>query len=160
MNNMAQMGGQQQVMPSQGWANYGSTQGLGYSGALQGSVYPPSPQPLPTQQGPQTPFTGRFISDVSEVVPSEVPMDGRAALFPNRSLEEVYLKMWNRDGQLKTFRYILDPTQNLNAQAPSQQEDTQNLLLQRIDELEAKINSMTQSSEEPAQRKNSKGGEK
>lgn len=154
MNNMAQMGGQQQAVPNPNWANYGNPQGA--------YTYPPnfqSQQQTVFQQPAQPPFTGRFIGDVSEVVPSEVPMDGRAALFPNRSLEEVYLKMWNRDGQLKTFRYILDPTQNLNVQAPSQQEDTQSLLLQKIDELEAKINSMTQP-EETTQRKNSKGGEK
>lgn len=154
MNNMGQMGGQQQPMPNPNWANYGNTQG----GSLQWATYPPNPQPpVVAQQPSQVPFTGRFIGDVSEVVPSEVPMDGRAALFPNKTLEEVYLKMWNRDGQLKTFRYILDPTQNLNVQAPSQQEDNQNLLLQRIDELEAKINGMMEA--KSAQNK-SKGGEK
>lgn len=131
----------------QNWANYGNAQS-----------YPQQPQSM-AQQPTQAPFAGRFIADISEVVPSEVPMDGRAALFPNKSLEEVYLKMWNRDGELKSFRYILDPNQKLSIQQPSRQEDVQAMLLRRIDELEEKINGIGQS-EEQTTRKNSKGGEK
>lgn len=108
-------------------------------------------------QQPDPQFVGRFINRIEEVMPKEVPMDGRPGIFPTQNLEEIYLKAWDRYGTIKTFRYILDPTQNFNNAPPMQGSDMQSAILQRLDELEQKL---TEPQAKPANRRNnSKGGE-
>lgn len=110
----------------------------------------------PTQ--PEMQFVGRFINQIEDVMPKEVPMDGRPAIFPTQSLNEIYLKAWDRYGTIKTFRYILDPDQNLNVPPPQQGADMQSQILSRLDDLEKKLSEGQQN--KLNQRTNSKGGEK
>lgn len=111
--------------------------------------------PLSSTQ-PQTPFVGRYISDISETLPSETPMDGRISLFPTKDLQAIYLKSWNSDGRLLVFRYILDPSQNLNASAQPQEDTTRIDILKRLDQLEKQVASNTK---KPSQRNSGKGEE-
>lgn len=103
------------------------------------------------------PFVGRYIDAIDEVMPKEIPMDGRAAIFPTKSLEEIYLRAWDRNGTIKTFRYILDPNQILNT--PSMQEpDMGSKILERLEQLESKLNE-TQANKNANARNKSKGGD-
>lgn len=107
-----------------------------------------------TMQQPQDPqFVGRFINHIEEVMPREIPMDGRPAIFPTQTLEEIYLKAWDRNGTIKTFRYILDPTQVINT---SQTEVGPNIL-ERLEQLEQRLGEVQQSKN--TNRRNNKGGE-
>lgn len=109
------------------------------------------------QQPQESPFVGRYINQIEEVMPREIPMDGRVAIFPTQSLEEIYLKAWDRNGSIKTFRYILDPMQNLNAQNAVQEANMGSMILERLDQLEQRLNETNQ---KPTNRRNnSKGGE-
>lgn len=105
------------------------------------------------QQPQDPPFVGRFINQIEEVMPREVPMDGRPAIFPTQTLEEIYLKAWDRNGTIKTFRYILDPTQVVNAP----QAEVGPNILERLEQLEQKLGEVQQSKN--ANRRNNKGGE-
>lgn len=109
-------------------------------------------------QQQEPPFVGRFINQIGEVVPREVPMDGRLAIFPTQNLEEIYLKAWDRYGTIKTFRYILDPNQNLNAQQP-QGSDMSSQILERLDNLEQKLGESQQQLKNNNRRNTSKGGD-
>lgn len=109
-------------------------------------------------QQPDMQFVGRFINQIEEVMPKEVPMDGRPAIFPTQALDEIYLKVWDKYGTIKTFRYVLDLSQNLNAPPPQQENDLQSKILQRLDDLEKQFG---EAQTKPAsQRNNSKGGDK
>lgn len=106
-------------------------------------------------QQQELPFVGRFIGHIEEVMPREIPMDGRPAIFPTQTLEEIYLKAWDRNGSIKTFRYILDPMQAFNAQSTPTQDPN---ILERLDQLEQKLSEVQQG--KPNNRRNtSKGGE-
>lgn len=86
---------------------------------------------------PNVPFAGRFIDALTDIRPNEVPTDGRPALFPNNDLSEIYLKSWGADGLIRTFRYTLDTSTDLNSQ-PIQQTsaDSYQQLASRLDQLE------------------------
>lgn len=141
-----------------GWQGYPQ-------GQTQWSASPQQPQYSFGQNGgnmsmPQqteAPFVGRFINQIEEVMPREVPMDGRVAIFPSQSLEEIYLKAWDRNGSIKTFRYVLDPIQSLNAQGTAQEPNMGSMILERLYQLEQRLNETNQ--KQTNRRNNSKGGE-
>lgn len=95
----------------------------------------------PQSPGPAT-FPGRYISDLLEVTPNEVPMDGQIALFPTKDLSEIYLKSWSGDGRILNFRYILDTSVDLNAPVAPQQEDFTNITA-RLSALEEQVKKRT-----------------
>lgn len=108
--------------------NFGSPQ-MSYNGQ-------PVQQPSPT---PPMPFVGRYVNSLTDILPNEVPMDGRVGIFPNSDLNEIYLKTWSSDGTIKTFRYIFDATTDLNSPNTTQQDPTYDQLTARIDALEKMI---------------------
>lgn len=143
------------------WQNYMSSPQQTYATqqypiGQQSSVYGQNGGNFGMQQ-PDPPFVGRYINQIEDVMPREVPMDGRAAIFPTQSLEEIYLKAWDRNGTIKTFRYILDPTQNLNAPV-AQEPDMGSRILERLDQLEQRLGE-TQQAKNANRRNNSKGGD-
>lgn len=103
----------------------------------------------------QAPFVGRYVNDISDIMPNEVPMDGRVGIFPTKDLNTIYLKCWNAEGRIITFPYILDQSQNLNAEQ-SQTDLTQSDILKRLDQLEKQIST---NSKKTNQRNSSKGEE-
>ncbi len=105
---------------------------------------PPSAQPVnawgPSQPSSTLPFTGRYVNALTDIRPNEVPMDGRVALFPTTNLDEIYLKSWGVDGLIKTFRYVLDTSADLNVVAPQQPSaDNWQQISNRLDQLEAMV---------------------
>lgn len=112
------------------------------SGAFYGQPQPTPQMPYasaPTPQQMSAPgFSGRYISEVGEIIPKEVPMDGSVAIFPNKDLSEIFLKSWCSDGRILTFRYALDTSVDLNAQTPQPQQNYQDLAT-RLADLEAQV---------------------
>lgn len=143
----------QMNMPSGGWQGYAPTPTQQYPmlGYGQNGGNMPAPQPT------ETPFVGRYINHIEEVMPREVPMDGRAAIFPTQSLEEIYLKAWDRNGTIRTIRYVLDPMQNLT-QGTAQEADMSSKILERLEQLEQKLGE-SQQQKAANRRNNSKGGD-
>lgn len=50
-------------------------------------------------------LSGKMVNDFSEIMASDVPMDGRVALFPKNDYSEIHLKTWGRDGRINTIMY-------------------------------------------------------
>lgn len=97
---------------------------------------------------------GRVIHDISEIAPNEVPMDNTYSTFIRDDYKEIYMKTWSSDGsRIDTLRFILDEDQS---QQQSQIDNTQ-VILDRIDRLEKKINIMNN---KRYQKPKPKGGEK
>lgn len=49
---------------------------------------------------------GRMIQDISEVQPSEVPMDGSVSLFPRSDYTAIFAKIWDQNGNIQTFKFV------------------------------------------------------
>lgn len=61
---------------------------------------------MPNPQNNQNGIRGRVISDISQVVPNEVPMDGSVSLFPSQDYSCIYGKYWASDGTIKTIKFV------------------------------------------------------
>lgn len=59
---------------------------------------PPAPMPIPVQ--------GRWVTSPDEILPKEVPMDNQLYLFPQEDYQCIYGKIWTKNGQLMTFRFL------------------------------------------------------
>lgn len=127
-----------------------SMSNYGYPSPGMGMSSPNSyPSPPPQPANPPAPFVGRYVNALTDILPNEVPMDGRAAIFPTGDLSEIFLKSWSADGSIKTFRYVLDASTDLNASAPPPPDPQYNQLSARIEELEKMV-------QKASQRKNTK----
>lgn len=129
-------------------------------GEPQSSVIPrPNPQPSafemwasqqrggvqptpPMHPGMMPPFVGKFIANPTEIVPNDIPLDGRMALFPFRDCSAIIAKAWNSNGSITTVRYIVDPSQfQTTTPEPSGNEIAE--ILSRLDKLEQNIATKT-----------------
>ena len=79
--------------------------------------YPQQNQPIyPYGNVMQTPtIAGRTVADFAEITASEIPMDGRSAIFPKSDLSEIVVKNWASDGTIRTiaFKPVLTPQTNI-----------------------------------------------
>lgn len=91
-----------------------------YNPAMQNPLYQNQYQ----QQMIYTPPTlpGKSVNDFSEIMASDVPMDGRAAIFPKSDYSELQIKTWGRDGKINTVIYR--PFQSEQAESNEQIEST------------------------------------
>lgn len=83
------------------------------------------------QNGSQ--FVGKFIGNLNEITPSDIPMDGRPAIFPANDWSGIIVKCWRSNGQIATVRFIPDPTQY---QQEAQQAQDLDSIRNRLDHLE------------------------
>lgn len=99
------------------------------------------------QQSPQffsNGMPGRVVNDFAEIMASDVPMDGRVAIFPKSDYSEIHIKTWGRDGKINTVMYR--PMQNEqplgNAEQTSSSENVEeifNELGKKIDEILSRL---------------------
>lgn len=98
----------------------------GYYGAYQPGTMYPTPyqgnqmgyapfQPMTAQQqNVQQPqpqvlqISGRIVNSADDIMPSEVLMDGRNYYFPSADGSCIYVKSWNKNGELTMVKYVLD----------------------------------------------------
>lgn len=100
------------------------------------------------QQHPTTPIntsrsfiSGRLVNDVSEITPQEVPMDMSVSLFPKSDYSCIYAKCWDRNGGIKTFKFV--PEQP----AEEKKVDSPNDIYAKIDERLSAIEKMLKRTE-------------
>lgn len=99
----------------------------------------PINMPLPTSnQYRSFQIPCRSISDVSEIRPNEVPMDGRIALFMACDNSCIIAKQWNQNGLIDTVEYV--PNVPQNAKVDSTPFDQQ--ILDRLDRLDRMLTSL------------------
>lgn len=70
--------------------------------AQQQNVQQPQPQPQVLQ------ISGRIVNSADDIMPSEVLMDGRNYYFPSADGSCIYVKSWNKNGELVMVKYVLD----------------------------------------------------
>ena len=95
-------------------------------------------QSIQTQSNPQ--LLGHTVTANDQIPVSEVPQNGTPAYFPMRDGSSILVKSWQPDGTIATVRYIPEVQQSQH-QEPSQQDE----ILMRLESLESKITSLTDS---------------
>lgn len=103
---------------------------------------PQTPQPVPSQEPMAIPhLIGRSISANDQIPPKEIPSDGSPAYFPMQDGSAILVKVWTGNGTIQTVRYVPEQVQQ-----PSQPEEHSNEeILKRLESLESKITSLTDS---------------
>lgn len=85
------------------------------------------------------PINGYIVSDLSDIAPRDVPMDGSVSWFPKEDFTCIWARMWNKDGQLLTFKFVEEvpniPVQN----QVNQTDEFQSTLMQRLDEMQKSL---------------------
>lgn len=115
-------------------------------------------------------LNGRIVQVVENINANEVPMDGSMAFFPKQDLSEIYVKGWNADGTIKTIVYK-PQIDNKSVQAVNASLDTEKLkfdlseqatagIMQRFDDLSAKIEQLESKVALGTQRKTSQSQSK
>lgn len=107
---------------------------------------------IPQQQMQPQVINGRIIDDINSINANEVCMDGSISVFPMRDMSKIYAKRWNQNGVIETVTF--EPVIESDAINSTPNEQKSNLevfnevrdtLLNRIDELEKKIVSISKS---------------
>lgn len=92
--------------------------GGNYMSGNMGSGQLAQPQSQPNTQGWKTysdpsqqqvqiqPIFGRWVNGFEEIKPQEVQMDGNWYIFPQEDRSCIYVRFWNNNGQLMTFRFL------------------------------------------------------
>lgn len=93
--------------------------------AQQQNVQQPQPQVLQ--------ISGRMVNSADDIMPSEVQMDGRNYYFPSADGSCIYVKSWNKNGELVMVKYVLDTVE----QTPK--ENKLEIMLNSINERLSKI---------------------
>lgn len=95
------------------------------------------------QQAQQQPtmLSGRFIRDISEVTPQEVPMNGSPSIFPVNDASAIYVKSWDNSGNIITVRYIREEpkTQELTGQLDPAIDTTLANMQEQLDRIEKQV---------------------
>lgn len=154
---------QQGLYPQQ-YGNYAPYQ------QMQQQRFQPQEQ-YPVMQNQQAiGLNGRIVQVVENINANEVPMDGSMAFFPKQDLSEIYVKGWNADGTIKTIVYK-PQIDNKSVQAVNTSLDTEKLkidlseqatagIMQRFDDLSAKIEQLENKVALGTQRKTSQSQSK
>lgn len=106
-----------------------------------------SMQPSAPPQG----LNGKIVDSEDVVKATEVPIGGYG-IFPKADLSEIYIKSWNNNGTTSviTFKPIIPEPQQAG-QTNSENNEISNLLLQKIDLLENKLDMFLSTAKEQPQ---------
>lgn len=78
---------------------------------------------------------GRLVSNLDEITPQEVPMDGSVSLFPQNDYSAIYAKTWTKDGTIATVKFVPEqPASAVPQKSPI--EERLDRIDQRFDHLE------------------------
>lgn len=95
----------------------------------------PSPNPMPQMMG----IHGRTVNDVSDIRPNEVPMDGSVCLFPKSDYSCIYAKVWDKDGNLQTYKFIQEAPDPVKT---NQNGSVTDAIMERLENIEGKVDSL------------------
>ena len=101
--------------------------------------YPQMPTNNNTSNNMNT-LSGKVVDGGEVVKATEVPFGGYG-IFPKADLTEIYIKSWNSDGTTKmiTYKPVVEETK--------EQVDTTKLLLEKIQKIEEKLDSLVKKPE-------------
>lgn len=101
--------------------------------------YPQMPTNNNTNNNMNT-LSGKVVDGGEVVKATEVPFGGYG-IFPKADLTEIYIKSWNSDGTTKmiTYKPVVEETK--------EQVDTTKLLLEKIQKIEEKLDSLVKKPE-------------
>ena len=118
-------------------------------GNNSGQYMPQTPSYMqPQTQQPQL-LNGKIVDSEDVVKVTEVPI-GSYGIFPKADLSEIYVKAWNGNGTTNIFTFKPDAPIEVKEEANTS--DTITEILNKINSLEAKIDSLnfaTSASEQP-----------
>lgn len=126
--------------------------------------YPYNSQyPFPNQQQQQSPqmsfpqpqqiLNGKIVDSEDVVKATEVPIGGYG-IFPKADLSEIYIKSWNNNGTTSVITFKPTVVEN-----QKEKEELNNLLLQKMDILENKLDVfLSQSVDKPKKAEVPKNG--
>jgi hypothetical protein len=96
---------------------------------------------------PQTSLLNGKIVDSEDIVKvTDVPI-GSYGIFPKADFSEIYIKSWNNNGTTNIITFKPDTTQNVSLMSETSNiinDDSINLILERITQLENKIDNVIQ----------------
>lgn len=137
--NFMPFNGYSSSYPSMNSGSYATPTYSGY-GQYQPQTQPaqpvqsPQPQNVVTAPMPRQTINGRFISNISEVTPNEVPMDGTASIFPVNDGSCVYVRFWNTEGNIQTLKFVPEkPTESVQTTSDL------DILMNKLNAIEAKL---------------------
>lgn len=91
---------------------------------------------MPYQQPAKAILPGRIITNMQEMRPQDVPMDGSPAVFPTNDGSYIYVKYWDQDCNLQTVRYKRDDSP---IAIPEKPKDPMQIIMERLDSMEERI---------------------
>ena len=109
-------------------------------------------QPQQNQQTINT-LQGKVVDSIEMVKVNEVPFGG-FGVFPKGDLSEVYVKLWNNNGTTQINTYKLVPTEEIKENNGSSSKE--NELLEKINLLNQKLDTLMNNNTVSAQQQNSK----
>lgn len=114
-----------------------------YNPSVPSSLYPQVQTPArPTTYQQPNYISSRLIKSLDEITPQEVPMDGSVSLFPMEDYSCVYAKAWNRDGTIRTVKYIPEKQEEVTQESTAgfAGADVLNDILENIADLTQDVN--------------------
>lgn len=82
---------------------------------------------------------GFYVTSEDEIRPGDVNMDGSISFFPSKDLQKIYIRQWNKNGELERLTYVLsNPSQEPQAaqqMQPIQQQPSENIVAQALNNL-------------------------
>lgn len=103
----------------------------------------PPPRPMYSTAPPLT-LPGYYVSTEDDIVLEDVKMDGSISFFPSKDLSRIYIRQWNKQGDLEGLTYVLQQPDLPKPQDPipvpkpmnqPEQPDQNELLLQTLSSL-------------------------
>ena len=133
-------------------------QPTGFNMPYQPTSYPPyQPQLSQLQQTTRAVIFGKTVSDESQILPSDVPMDGSIAIFPLQDYTRIYAKQWTKNGTIQTMVYIPQPTQQETTANSSDLDILTSHIDSKIDEVLTALNKRNTQNKPKTYRKDSSG---
>lgn len=78
----------------------------------------PSPPPLRSTFETVPTLPGYFVNSEEDILVRDIPMDDSISYFPTRDLTKIYIRQWNKRGNLEHLTYVLEQPETKNLPAP------------------------------------------
>lgn len=91
-----------------------------------------APQTVRTMNQPMY-INGKVINAAADIMPNDIPMDGRMTYFPMSDNSKIYVKFWKPDGTISTLEF--SPV----VKSDETVEDPIKILEQRVEKIEKRL---------------------
>lgn len=58
---------------------------------------------------PPPTLPGYFVDVEDDIIVKDIPMDDSISYFPTRDLQKIFIRQWNKRGNLECLTYVLEP---------------------------------------------------